>query len=69
MPWMQVTTRNYQRGTGHGRRENRVVCTLTVTELGLGFPHAAQVAKITRYRTDRKTGKPTRQTVYAPTDQ
>ncbi|WP_240676937.1 ISAs1 family transposase [Actinacidiphila soli] len=68
LPWTQVTARHYQRGTGHGRRETRVVRTLTVTELGLDFPHAAQAAKITGYRTDRKTGKLTRQTVYALTD-
>jgi predicted transposase YbfD/YdcC len=68
LPWTRVTARHYQRGTGHGRRETRVARTLTVTDLGLDFPYAAQAAKITRYRTDRKTGKLTRQTVYALTD-
>ncbi|MEU9047778.1 MULTISPECIES: ISAs1 family transposase [unclassified Kitasatospora] len=68
LPWTQVTARHYQRGTGHGRRETRVVRALTVTDLGLDFPHAVQAAKITRYRTNRKTGKLTRQTVYALTD-
>ncbi|WP_343298998.1 hypothetical protein [Streptomyces sp. SID1046] len=41
---------------------------LTVTGLGTDFPHAAQVAKITRHRTDSKTGKRTRETVYVITD-
>jgi predicted transposase YbfD/YdcC len=68
LPWPQVTARHYQRGTGRGRRETRVTRALTVTDLDLDFPHAVQAAKITRYRTDRKTGKRTRQTVYALTD-
>ena len=68
LPWTKVTARHYQRGTGHGRRETRVVRSLTVTDLGLDFPHAAQAAKITRYRTDLKTGKLSRQMVYVLTD-
>ncbi|MEV6209069.1 ISAs1 family transposase [Kitasatospora sp. NPDC051914] len=68
LPWPEVTARHYQRGTGHGRRETRVVRALTTTDLGLDFPHAVQAAKITRYRTEVKTGKRTRQTVYALTD-
>ncbi|AWW43638.1 ISAs1 family transposase (plasmid) [Streptomyces cadmiisoli] len=54
--------------TLHGRRETRSVRTLTVTDLGLDFPHVAQAAKIHRHRTDRKTGKITRETVYTITD-
>ncbi len=42
--------------------------TLTVTSLGLDFPHLAQAAKIHRHRTDLKTGTITRETVYAITD-
>ncbi|MGW1530014.1 hypothetical protein [Streptomyces sp. NPDC002159] len=41
---------------------------LTVIGLALDFPHAVQAARITRHRTDLKTGKRTRQTVYALTD-
>ena len=41
---------------------------LTVTGLGLDFPHVAQAVKIHRYRTGIKSGKTTRQTVYAITD-
>jgi hypothetical protein len=44
------------------------VRTLTVTGLGLDFPHVAQAAKIHRHRTDLKTGKITRETVYTITD-
>ncbi|MEU9387713.1 ISAs1 family transposase, partial [Streptomyces sp. NPDC048279] len=41
---------------------------LTVTGLGLNFPYVAQAAKIHRHRTDLRTGKITRETVYAITD-
>ncbi|MEU6341904.1 transposase [Streptomyces sp. NPDC046977] len=60
LPWKQVTARRYERESGHGRRETHSVRTLTVTDLGLDFPHVAQAAKIHRHRTDLKTGKITR---------
>jgi predicted transposase YbfD/YdcC len=41
---------------------------LTVTGLGLDFPHVTQAVKIHHYRTDAKSGKTTRQTVHAITD-
>lgn len=47
---------------------NRVVQTLTITDLGVGFPLAVQVAKIVRHRTQRTTGKHSRETVYVITD-
>ncbi|WP_432758367.1 ISAs1 family transposase [Streptomyces virginiae] len=65
LPWKDVTARRYDRERGHGRRETRSVRTLTVTGLGLDFPHVVQAVKILRHRTDLKTGKVTRQTVYA----
>ena len=68
LPWKEVTARRYDREAGHGRRETRSVRTLTVTGLGLDFPYVAQAAKIHRHRTDLKTGKITRETVYAITD-
>ncbi|GGX58161.1 ISAs1 family transposase [Streptomyces noursei] len=68
LPWKEVTARRYDREMGHGRRETRSVRTLTVTGLGLDFPHVAQAAKIHRHRTDVKTGKVTRETVYAITN-
>lgn len=68
LPWKEVTARRYERERGHGRRETRAVRTLTVTGLGLDFPHVAQAAKIHRHRTDLKTGKIARETVYTITD-
>ncbi|WP_240509366.1 ISAs1 family transposase [Streptomyces agglomeratus] len=68
LPWKQVTARRYDRGRGHGRRETRSVRALTVTGLGLDFPHATQAAKIVRHRACVKTGKVTRKTVYVITD-
>ncbi|MFI5979234.1 ISAs1 family transposase, partial [Streptomyces sp. NPDC051452] len=67
LPWKEVTARRYDRGRGHGRRETRSVRTLTVTGLGLDFPHVVQAVKILRHRTDLKTGRVTRQTVHAIT--
>ncbi|MEU8718518.1 ISAs1 family transposase [Streptomyces sp. NPDC048663] len=65
---VQATARRYDRETGHGRKETRTTRALTVTDLGLDFPHAVQAAKILRHRTDLRSGKVTRQTVYALTD-
>jgi predicted transposase YbfD/YdcC len=67
LPWKDVTARRYDRETGHGRRETRVTRSLTVTDLGLDFPYAAQAVRL-RHRTDLKTGKVSRETVYAITD-
>ncbi|MFD6315770.1 hypothetical protein [Streptomyces nigra] len=44
LPWMQATARRYDRETGHGRKETRTTRALTVTDLGLDFPHAVQAA-------------------------
>nr|WP_259464882.1 ISAs1 family transposase [Streptomyces sp. TLI_171] len=68
LPWKQVTARRYEREIGHGRRETRTTRALTVTGLGLDFPHVAQDVRILRHRTDLATGAVTRQTVYAITD-
>jgi predicted transposase YbfD/YdcC len=68
LPWARATAKYYDRSEGHGRMETRVVQALTVTDLAVGFPHAAQVAKITRHRTSSKTGKRTRETLYVITD-
>lgn len=68
LPWGEATAKFYDRSTGHGRLEARVVQALTVTDLGVDFPHAAQVAKIVRHRTSATTGKQSRETVYAITD-
>lgn len=66
LPWERARAKFYDRSQGHGRRETRVVQVLTVDDLD--FPHAAQVARITRHRTSLKTGKRTRETVYVITD-
>ncbi|WP_371674143.1 ISAs1 family transposase [Streptomyces sp. NBC_00289] len=65
LPWEQAAAKFYDRTTGHGRKETRVVQALTVTDLGVDFPHAAQAV---RHRTDTKTGKQSRETVYVITD-
>jgi predicted transposase YbfD/YdcC len=68
LPWQKATAKYYDRTEGHGRKETRVVQVLTVTDLGVGFPHAAQVAWVVRHRTDSKSGKQSRETVYVLTD-
>ncbi|MFF8618555.1 ISAs1 family transposase [Streptomyces sp. NPDC015350] len=68
LPWKDVTARRYDREIGHGRRETRATRALTVTGLGLDFPHAAQAVRILRHRTDLATGAVSRQTVYAITN-
>jgi predicted transposase YbfD/YdcC len=45
-----------------------VVQTLTIRDLGVDFPHAVQVAKSVRHRTQRKTGRGSRETVYVITN-
>ncbi|KPI21055.1 transposase IS4 family protein [Actinobacteria bacterium OV450] len=67
LPWKEVTARRYDRERAHGRGETRSIRTLTVTGLGLDFPHVVQAVKILRHRTDLKTGRVTRQTVHAIT--
>jgi predicted transposase YbfD/YdcC len=52
--------------TGHGRTEHRALTVLPAPE-GLGFPAAAQIARITRHRTDNTTGKHTTETSYVVT--
>ncbi|MFF0630182.1 ISAs1 family transposase [Streptomyces sp. NPDC004296] len=68
LPWKDVTARRYDREIGHGRRETRVTRALTVTDLGLDFPHAAQAVRILRHRTDRTTGTVGRDDVRAVGD-
>jgi predicted transposase YbfD/YdcC len=66
LPWKDIPPLAISREHGHGRQDTR---TLKATELtsGIGFPGAAQVLRLTRTRTIRKTGKRTRETVYAIT--
>ncbi|MEU3437299.1 ISAs1 family transposase, partial [Streptomyces sp. NPDC006863] len=68
LPWTKATAKFYDRTEGHGRKETRVVQALTVTDLGVDFPHAVQVARVVRHRTDTNAGKRSRETVYVITD-
>ncbi|WP_308346385.1 ISAs1 family transposase [Streptomyces sp. ISL-66] len=68
LPWKEVTARHYDREVGHGRKETRGTRTLTVTGLGLDFPHAVQAVRVLRHRTDLKSGRYSRQNIYAITD-
>lgn len=68
LPWEKASAKFYDRTDAHGRLETRVVPALTVSELGVDFPHAVQVAKIIRHRTQRRNGKRSRETVYVITD-
>ncbi|MFD5514204.1 ISAs1 family transposase [Streptomyces sp. NPDC127051] len=66
IPWREVAARCKVSETGHGRLETRVVQAVTWTDLE--FPYVRQVARITRHRTQRGTGRRTRETVYVITD-
>jgi predicted transposase YbfD/YdcC len=68
LPWEKASAKFYDRNTAHGRLETRVVQALTITGLDIDFPHAVQVAKIVRHRTQRKPGRRSRETVYIITD-
>ncbi|MEV5646387.1 ISAs1 family transposase [Streptomyces flaveolus] len=68
LPWEKATVKPYDRITGHGRKNTRAVQALTVTDLGVDFPHTAQAAKVVRHRTDTTSGKHSRETVYIITD-
>lgn len=68
LPWDRASAKFYDRSQGHGRLETRVVQVLTITDLDVDFPHAVQAARIVRHRTDTRTGRRTRETVYIITD-
>jgi predicted transposase YbfD/YdcC len=65
LPWRQVPAGSCTRDRAHGRTETRTLKAAHVS--GLGFPHARQAIKITRWRQDTSTGRASRQTVYAIT--
>ena len=58
-----------RRQSGHGRVETRTIAVLSADSVaGIeGFLHAAQVMWVIRTRTHRKTGKRSREVVYAIT--
>lgn len=66
VPWEKVRSVFRSTVRAHGRIDTRVV--EAVGFAGLDFPYARQVARITRYRTVKATGKRGRETVYVITD-
>jgi hypothetical protein len=69
LPWPQVE-RQLRRQSGHGRVETRSIAVLAVDGApGIDdlFPRAAQVMRVIGTRTDKKTGKRSREVVYAIT--
>jgi predicted transposase YbfD/YdcC len=69
LPWSQVG-RQITRQRGHGRVETRSIAVLAADgHPGIDglFPHAAQVMRVIRTRTDKATGKRSREVVYAVT--
>lgn len=69
LPWAAVD-RQLRRQRGHGRAETRSIAVLAADGAG-GidelFPHAAQVMRVIRTRTDKATGTRSREVVYAVT--
>jgi predicted transposase YbfD/YdcC len=65
LPWHRVPTGDRTRDRGHGRVELRTLKAVSVS--GLGFPHAAQVAQVTRKARDPGTRRWQTVTVYAIT--
>ena len=66
VPWQGVRAAFRSTVRAHGRIDTRVV--EVVSFVGLDFPYARQVARITRYRTVQATGRRSRETVYVITD-
>ena len=66
VPWERVRSSFRSTVRAHGRVDTRVV--EVVSFAGLDFPYARQVARITRYRTVKASGKRSRETVYVITD-
>jgi predicted transposase YbfD/YdcC len=67
LPWKKIPTGSTTRETGHGRIETRALKAAHVDRLGVGFPHARQAVKLTRWRQASRTGKVQRETVYVVT--
>lgn len=69
LPWAAVD-RQTRRQSGHGRAKTRSIAVLAAdgaSSIDGLFPHAAQVMRVIRSRTDTKTGKRSREIVYAIT--
>ena len=69
LPWAQVDRQVFKQ-SGHGRAETRSIAVLAADSVpGIDdlFPHAAQVMRIIRTRTNKAAGKRSQETVYAIT--
>jgi predicted transposase YbfD/YdcC len=66
VPWERVRASHRSTVRAHGRVDTRVIEVVTWKDLD--FPHVRQVARITRHRTVKATGKRSRETVYVITD-
>ncbi|WP_051393471.1 ISAs1 family transposase, partial [Glycomyces arizonensis] len=65
LPWAGIDNAWEARGSGHGRDETRTIKILAVGgAVRIGFPGAAQVARVRRWRRDRRTGESSHETVY-----
>jgi predicted transposase YbfD/YdcC len=65
VPWDRVRASSRTTVRARGRIDTRIVEVVTWDDLD--FPEVRQVARITRYRTVRATGRRTKETVYAIT--
>lgn len=66
LPWKQVRSGQISQEHAHGRDETRAL--KCVQAEGLKLPGACQAIKITRWRRNTRTGKTSRETVYAVTN-
>ncbi|MGI8680332.1 MAG: ISAs1 family transposase, partial [Jatrophihabitans sp.] len=66
LPWAQVPIVHDEHGKGHGRREHRTLQVVSVAA-GIGFPHARLAVRVIRTRSHVRTGKTSREVVYAVT--
>jgi len=66
LPWAQVPIVDREHDKGHGRQEVRTLQIVSVAA-GIGFPHARLAVRVTRTRGHTRTGKSSREVVYAVT--
>jgi len=66
VPWAQVPDVHDEHAQGHGRGKHRTLQLVSVAA-GIGFPDARLAARVTRTRGRARTGKSSREVVYAVT--
>ncbi|WP_162146004.1 ISAs1 family transposase [Glycomyces tenuis] len=65
LPWASLDNAWETRDSGHGRDETRTIKILAVGgAVRIDFPGAVQVARVRRWRHDRRTGQVSHETVY-----